>query len=225
MSDDFDFETPTGIPDQLPVGERIMWQGSPRWAALVRHVFHADKIVAYFGVLIAARLIVAWYDGLPLSDVFATIVALSIAAALALAIISAMAWQAARTTVYTLTTRRVVMRYGMALPVTLNIPLTRISNASLAARKDATGDIVLKPEAGTRLAYIMLWPHVRAWHLSHPEPSLRCVPDADQVAVLLGEALQATASYATTSVVRVRPVGGTVSSPTYHPATPLAAAE
>jgi hypothetical protein len=73
---------------------------------------------------------------------------------------------------------------------------------------------------------MMLWPHVRAWHLSHPEPSLRCVADADQVAVLLGEALQATAPSVTTSIVRVRPVSAIAAqSQSYQPSGHLAAAE
>ena len=41
------------------------------------------------------------------------------------------------------------------------------------------------------MAYSNLWPHVRPWHLSKPEPMLRDLPKAAQVARLLGDALAA----------------------------------
>ncbi len=203
---DFDFETPSGVPDELPRGERIMWQGAPAWSSLVRHAFHADKIVLYFAALIALRLIFNWHEGVARSEMLAGTSALLMACALALAIVSLLAWQAVRTTVYTLTTHRVVVRYGMAFPMTLRIPLSRVASASLAARADGTGDIALTPEPGARLAYLMLWPHARAWHVMNPVPTLRSVPDAGQVAQLVGEALQTSAMPVTTRVVRVRPV-------------------
>ena len=69
-----------------------------------------------------------------------------------------------------------------------------------------TGDISLQPTAGTRLAYLVLWPHARAWRLNNPQPSLRSIPDAEQVAHVLGEALQLSAAQDGLTVVRVRPV-------------------
>jgi membrane protein YdbS with pleckstrin-like domain len=203
LDPDFDFETPTGVPDKLPRGERIMWQGAPNWASLVRHAFHADKIALYFAASIALRLIFNWYDGVPRAEMLAGVSALLIACVLALIIVSLLAWQAVRTTVYTLTTHRVVVRYGMAFPMTLRIPLSRVASANLAARADGTGDIALTPEPGARLAYLMLWPHARAWHVMNPVPTLRSVPDAAQVAQLVGEALQMSTAPLTTRVVRV----------------------
>ena len=29
--DDFDFEPVRGLPQVLPEGERLLWQGAPRW--------------------------------------------------------------------------------------------------------------------------------------------------------------------------------------------------
>jgi hypothetical protein len=104
----------------------------------------------------------------------------------------------------------VIVRYGMAFPMTLRIPLSRVASANLAARADGTGDIALTPEPGARLAYLMLWPHARAWHVMNPVPTLRSVPEAAQVAQLVGEALQMSATPqttpVTTRVVRVRQV-------------------
>jgi hypothetical protein len=222
---DFDFETPTGVPDVMPAGERIMWQGAPRFSSLIRHAFHADKIALYFAGLIALRLIFNWHDGVPRSEMLAGTSALLIACALALAIVSLLAWQAVRTTVYTLTTRRVVVRYGMAFPITLRVPLSRVAAANLAMYADGSGDIALTPEPGARLAYLMLWPHARAWHVMNPIPTLRSVPDAAQVAQLVGEALQLSAPQATTRVVRVRQVADAQSQGPQAHGGVLAAAE
>ena len=34
--DDFDFEPVRGLPQLLPKGERMLWQGAPRWQDLAR---------------------------------------------------------------------------------------------------------------------------------------------------------------------------------------------
>ena len=41
-----------------------------------------------------------------------------------------------------------------------------------------------------RVSYLVLWPHVRPWHLLRPEPMLRCIPDADKAAEILSAALK-----------------------------------
>jgi hypothetical protein len=202
---DFDFETPTGLPDALPQGERIMWQGAPSWSSLVRHAFHADKIALYFAAAIVMRLAFNWHDGVPRSEMLAGTTALLMACLLALSIVALLAWQAVRTTVYTLTTRRLIIRYGMAFPITLRVPLSRVVGAHLAKRSDGSGDIALTPEPGARLAYLMLWPHARAWYVMNPQPSLRSVPNAAEVAQLVGEALQMSVQQPVPRVVRVRP--------------------
>ena len=42
-----------------------------------------------------------------------------------------LAWLYARTTVYTITNRRVVMRFGVALPMSLNLPFRMVAAAGL----------------------------------------------------------------------------------------------
>ena len=53
------------------------------------------------------------------------------AGAVALGLVALMAWLSARTTVYTLTDRRVVMRIGIVLTLTFNLPYKRIAAAGL----------------------------------------------------------------------------------------------
>jgi len=99
----------------------------------------------------------------------------------------------ARTTVYTVTNRRVAMRIGAALTVTLNLPYTQIESADLDLRKDGTGSIVFKTMGDVQFSYIMCWPHVRPWKFP-AHPALRCIPDAERVARLIGEAAEARVS-------------------------------
>ena len=49
--DDFDFEPVRGLPQILPKGERMLWQGAPRWQDLAVHAFHARKVIWYFAGL------------------------------------------------------------------------------------------------------------------------------------------------------------------------------
>ena len=42
-----------------------------------------------------------------------------------------------------------------------------------------------------RIAWLVLWPNVRPWHFTNPQPMLRCLDDADTVAPMLAAALEA----------------------------------
>jgi hypothetical protein len=46
----------------------------------------------------------------------------------------------------------------------------------------------MKP--GAKLSYLVLWPHVRPWHMGRVEPALRAIPEAAQVARVLAEAAE-----------------------------------
>jgi hypothetical protein len=192
--DDFDFEPVRGLPQMLPQGERMLWQGAPRWQDLAVHAFHARKVIWYFAglTLLAGALRLAEgetfaYAARP----FQWLMPMGLVAA---ALLAGLAYLSARTTVYTLTTKRLVMRIGMALPVTLNLPFSQIDGAALRVFANGSGDIPLKVTKKERIAYLLLWPHARPFHFAHPQPSLRCVPQADAVASLLAAALAGTAT-------------------------------
>lgn len=197
-----EFEPQYGLPERLPASERIVWQGSPSWTLLARRAFHADKVAIYFALLLA------WRFGATLSDGGALVPALRSTAwllplfASGLALLLLLAWLTARSAVYTLTDRRVVMRIGIVLTVTYNLPLARIDRADLRpfGPGDA-GDIALVLEPATRIAWLHLWPHVRPWRVSRPQPMLRSLPEAKQLSALLATAWsQANGVAATPSV-------------------------
>eukprot|EP01031_Cornospumella_fuschlensis_P046494 gene46494-56932_t len=73
-------------------------------------------------------------------------------ALLCLAVLAVIGRALAKAAVYTITNRRVVLRVGVALPMTMNIPLGKIANAALKTYRDGSGDIPLRvlhrPAAG-----------------------------------------------------------------------------
>ncbi len=180
-----------GLPEDLPAGEDILWQGSPQTGALARSVFHVRALAIYFLILLILRGYNTWSDS---HSVGHTVLAVTWLLPLALAVLGMgylMAWLTARTTVYTITTRRVVMHIGVVLDLTLNLPYERLESVALHVRADGTGDLPLRIMAPNKIAFAHLWPHARPWHLAAPEPMLRAIPDALQVGKLLSEAMAA----------------------------------
>lgn len=180
-----DAEPVPGLPERLPPGERILWQGAPRWDTLARRAYHVGALALYFAVL------VAWVAAAS-GSVHATARAAGLALA-ALGLLAGLAWLTARTTLYTVTNRRVVMRFGVAVPITLNLPFAAIHAAGARVHADGTGDLALSMAVPRGLSWPVLWPHARPWRLSRPEPVLRAIPDAAQVAQVLARALAAHA--------------------------------
>jgi hypothetical protein len=186
---EYEFEPVPGLPENLPPGEVILWQGTPRWQSLARHAFHAVKIAVYF--LILALVVVAWHLQTGKSLLIATggVIWLAILGSIAVGLLLLLAWAMGRATLFTITSRRVVMRFGVAIELCINLPFAQITSADLKVYKDGTGDIPLTLTGPVRAAYIVLWPYARPWHFSVPQPMLRAVPDAARVAEILADAL------------------------------------
>lgn len=177
-----DFEPIRGLPGQLPPGERIIWQGAPQWRPFLRHALLSRWIAGYFGVL----GLVAVASG-SISGAIATIVSGLIAQGL----LAAFAILVARTSVYTLTDRRLVLRIGVALSACINLPLALIGSVDLREQGEGSGDIALTLIGRHRLGYAALWPHVRPLGLTAPRPMLRALPDVAHVGALLAQACAA----------------------------------
>lgn len=181
-----EFEAAPGLPEKLPQGEHILWQGAPSARSLALHVFHMRTLAFYFGAMLLVQAL--YLAGEPEGLVFKPLLWSLGAAVLALGLLAAVAWFAARNTLYTLTNRRVVMRIGIVLTLTLNLPYKRLSAAAVRMYRDGTGDIVVDLAGEDRIGWAHLWPHARPWTLRKPQPSLRCLPDVQTVAGLLKNA-------------------------------------
>jgi hypothetical protein len=191
-----DFEPVHGLPEVPPAGEHILWQGSPDWRRLAVTVFHVRKAAVYFAAMLLLRAGFVLADGggaLELLRAWAWPLPLVL---LGLGLLTLLAWLSARTTVYTLTNRRVVMRIGIVLTVAFNLPLSRITSADLRRGARGTGDIALALSGRGRIAWLHLWPHARPWRLAQTQPMLRSVPEAEAVAATLAQAWSAVSGVA-----------------------------
>lgn len=175
-----------GLPGIPPAGEHILWQGSPDWRALARTAFHTRLIAGYFAVLTVVALAFALANG-----GYTGVVMTATLGIVGVALLHLLAWGSARTTIYTLTDRRVVMRIGMAVPKCINLPLGLIASVDLAAHGDQSGDVAVTLLGEPKLGYLALWPHARPLRIVRPRPMLRAVPGARDIAARIAEACAA----------------------------------
>ena len=187
--DDFAVEPVRGLPERPPEDEHILWQGRPSAWALTKSALAFWWVMGYFVFLALWRLVAA-IDIMPVGQAIGIAVPFLILGAIVGALLFFTAWVQARATVYTITNKRVAMRVGAALTVTLNLPYTQIGSADLELRKDGTGSIALTTTGDVQFAYLVLWPHVRPWRFP-ARPALRCIPQAERVARILAEAAEA----------------------------------
>lgn len=184
-----EFEAAPGLPEALPVGEKILWQGAPDWRQLAVHAFHVRKLALYFALMIGLQGLVIRHQ--PADLILASLMTSTMLALTAVGILTSIAWFASHTCLYTLTNKRLVMRVGIVLTMTFNLPLIRLAGAALKPRGRGCGDIALRIKEPDRIAYLHLWPHARAWHLNNPQPSLRCVAQAKEVSEKIVQAWRA----------------------------------
>ena len=194
-----EFEPAFGLPEPLPKGEHILWQGAPDFSDMAIRVFHLRKAAIYFAVLIASRAAFLSYSGEELPALAYSLMLPLLLSIVALGALATLAWLTARTTAYTLTDQRVVMRIGIVLTLTFNLPLKRIETAGLRLSKSGFGDIPLALNGGDRIGWLNLWPHARPWCLTKPEPMLRCIPDAQAFATQLQQAWATATGKATST--------------------------
>jgi hypothetical protein len=186
---EYEHEPIPGLPGVPPAGERILWQGSPEWRMLARTAFHTRLIGGYFAALALVALVLAIRNG----D-YSGVVMTAALGAVGVALLHLLAWGSARTTIYTLTDRRIVLRIGIAVPKCMNLPLGKIASVDIAVHADGTGDLPLTLLGAPKLGYLALWPHARPWRVNRPQPMLRAVPDAQAVAALVARTCLAAAA-------------------------------
>ena len=185
--DDFAVEPIEGLPELLPKGEVILWQGRPNWLQLTIESLNLWWIIGYFGLLATWRLLTV-IDYMPLGTAISVIIPFLFIAAAAGLLLCIVGYVQAKATLYTITNKRVVMRIGAALTITLNLPFTKIDNAAVAKKRGDFGNIAFETSGSTKFSYFVLWPHARSWHFGKPQPTLRCIPEIEKVSSILGEA-------------------------------------
>ncbi len=202
---EYDHEPIRGLPGDLPAGEEILWQGSPDWRTFARSALYTRYITGYFAILTLV--------GIASGSMFGAITSV-VAGVIVHALLALFAVLIGRTTVYTITNRRVVLRIGIALNKCINLPLAQIASANMRPQPAGHGDIALTLLGKHSLGYAVLWPHARPMHLAKPQPMLRALPDATLAADILARAcaaltpVQIAAGKTQTAIAKAKPVQG-----------------
>ena len=186
-----EFEPEYGLPEQLPPGERILWQANPSAPLIFWSVFRGRLLLAYFGLMLLLRGSFMYTDTGSFAQTAAAVSWLGLLFLVALGLFGWLSLLMAKTTVYTLTDKRLVMRIGIVLNLSFNIPLRRIQAADVRRLANGTGEIAISLHPDDKIAYPHLWPHARPWHLSNPQPMLRGLPKVAPVASLFEAAWRA----------------------------------
>jgi hypothetical protein len=179
-----EFEPTFGFPESLPTSEKVLWQGSPCAWLIARRIFFLPYLFFYFLMFSCLALIVN-SDVLTLKDLFVKFLSYMSLGMVAIFILLAISFLISSTTMYSITDKRVVMRIGIVLNLSLNIPFSKIETAELKAYPDKSGDISLNLVPDNKIAYLHLWPHCRPWFFSSPRPRLSCLKDVEVIASCL----------------------------------------
>ena len=193
VDDSGDFNGIKGLPESPPDGEEVVWQGEPKWGALSTRLFRVRLVLVYFALLAGFTAFISEAAG---PEILATFVWQLSLAGLAVLILIGLAWLYATTTVYTVTDKRLVLEFGVAFTMSLNIPWDLVESAATKNFNDGTADLVITLQQGNAISYVTLWPFARPWHFLKVQPMLRGVEDhadlAKAIADIVGESNSVT---------------------------------
>ncbi len=177
----------TGLAEPLPDGERLLWQGAPRWQSLFVHAFHARKLVVYFGAILLLRAAFAVADGASLGSALVSAAWLLPLVGVALGVIALLAWLSRahgdlhdhRPPGRHAHRHRAVGDAQRAVPSRRGAPACAPTPTAPATCRSRHG-------GDTYIAWLHLWPHVRPWRVARPaaDAALRS-PKRPRVAELL----------------------------------------
>jgi hypothetical protein len=144
------------------------------------------KYIAFYLVaLIAARTGYLVVAGEPVATWSGMLIWQMLASAFVMLLIVGLAAVYSRTTRYSLTNERLIIKTGAAITIHINLPLQQIIGADLREYSDDTGDITLQVSQADKLYWLLMWPNVRSWWVRPLRPVLRGLKDAPTVAHLL----------------------------------------
>jgi hypothetical protein len=159
-------------------------------------------VLVYFGALLLARIVFGVQEGQSAAVIAASCAWLATLGATAAGLLALLAWLAARATVYSITTGRLILRFGVAVPITINIPYALVQSADLKSFKDGSAELSVGLSAQQRVGWLVTWPHVRPGYFSHPQPCMRGLRNAAEAAAILAKALEAEAGQCAAAPVK-----------------------
>ena len=181
-----------GIGEPLPSGEAVLWSASPAPLPFAARVLKLKWVGLWFLALGVWRGIEAAQAGAGVEGAVLKALGQLPLACAALTLLCALGYAMARSTTYAVTQRRVVLQVGIALPITVNLPLRFIDGAAVQPVSGGTGDLHLTLAPGSKTHSAALWPNVRTASDGRVQPVMRNVPEAALLALapVLAEVLQ-----------------------------------
>ena len=179
-----EFEPSFGFPEALPTSEKVLWQGKPCARLIAKRIFFLPYLFFYFLALSLLSLVVD-SEIVTIHSFFVNFLSYMSLGLVAIFLLLSISFLISSTTVYSITDKRIVMRIGIVLNLSLNIPFSKIQSAEAKEYSDNSGDISIELTPENKIAYLHLWPHCRPWFLSSPRPRLSCLKDVETVAHFL----------------------------------------
>lgn len=185
-----DAEPVPGLPGRLPDGEYIVWQGKPDTNIVMTRLLRARWIAGYFALAAAWSLAVGINNQDVAWQLLGRISFIAVAALIVFALMWLYARAVAKTSLYTITNKRLVMRIGIALSASFNLPFKQIAGADFRQGADHAGDLALTLRPGHGLSGSVFFPHQRGGLWRKLSPQLICLEDIKAVADILAQQLR-----------------------------------
>ena len=184
---------PKDVLSVIPEGDEIIWHGRPDIRRFSLSALGLKYVLLYL-------LVVAVFN---LQKSFGTITPVTflqimfpyiVSCCLALVLLVLVGLSQILPTLYVVTSKRVIIKSGFALIFMLNVPFDKIENIDKKVFSDGCGDISFRLISNKRVPFFAGWPSVRPWYFNNPEPTFRCIPNVNFVALELANAAQARVS-------------------------------
>ncbi|MEL6665051.1 MAG: photosynthetic complex putative assembly protein PuhB [Pseudomonadota bacterium] len=179
-----------GMPEPLPEGERVLWQGSPSALALAINAFRLRWVLGYFVLMTLFRLANSSSNASSSAELSDVLLSSVVFCGIAIVLIFGLSFAMSRAAIFTITNERVILRYGAAIRKYLNIPFSKIKRAQLKRKSARVGDISLLLEVDRGApGYLHIWPFARPFQYSRPQPMMRGLEEPEMVASVLARAV------------------------------------
>ena len=184
---------PKDILSVIPKDEEIIWHGRPDLRRFCLTAIGIKYILVYL-IVITCSIIYTRYGDFNLITILQVLVPYLLSCCLAIILLVIVGISQVLPTVYVITSKRVIIKSGLALIFMLNVPFDKIASIDKNNYSDGSGNISFKLISNKRVPFFASWPSVRPWYFSNPEPTFRCIADVDVIALKISEAAQSRVS-------------------------------
>ena len=184
---------PKDVLSVIPEDEEVLWHGRPDFRRFSLSALGLRYLMLYL-LIVSLTTFFSNFGNLSLFLFLQMMFPYIICCCLAAIILVMIGISQVIPIVYVITSKRIIIKSGLALIFMLNVPFDKIANIDKKTFSDGCGDISFKFMGNKRIPFFAGWPSVRPWYFNNPEPTFRCIPDVDVVAFKLANAAQSRIS-------------------------------